>query len=253
MRRQLMTSALLFAVSQPLWAARPLTVDDVVPVDTGRFQLEVGSIYEKDSNAHHFDFPMVLSYGLVKDLQVGVGNGGQFDLRENAVGGREAACSFDDVVLTSKWNPVPQERFGVALALAGSVKIPTADCDHGFGSNGVDTDLTLIATRRWGERLGTHLNVGYTWNGAEVDLVHYGVAADYAVTSKLSLVAEVFADTPVDDGSGTRVMFNGGVRFACTPDFTLDAAAGVSLRGAETDIQVTVGFTWLFDIGKTKH
>jgi hypothetical protein len=240
-------AALIALIASSAWAARPLVVDDVAPVETGRFQLEAGANYVKDAPTHHFDLPLTLSYGLVKDLQVGVGSGGQFERREAETSGREAAGSFCDVVFASKWNPISQEPHGVALALAGGVKIPTAGCKHGFGNNRVDTDLTLIATRRWSERWGTHLNVGHTWIGTDVDMVHYGVAADLSLTAKLTLVAEVFANTPLNDGTGTSVLCNCGLRCACHADFTLDTAVGTCLCGNEPDLMVTVGFTWLFD------
>jgi hypothetical protein len=242
------TVTVMFLLVKTIEAARPLTIDDVVPAEKGRFMLEAGVNYVKDSDIHHWEVPATLSYGLVQDLQVGVGTGGQFERREDELGGYDTACSFNDVVLSAKWNPVPQERFGAALALAGGVKLPTADCDHQFGSGHVDCDLTLIATRRWGEKFGTHINFGYTSIGADVDVMHYGIAAEYALTDKLMPVFEVFVETPFNDGSSTSVFCSGGLRYAPSPDFVLDAAIGTNLRGNDPDLFVTVGFTWLFDL-----
>lgn len=232
------------------YGGRPLTVDDAFPVSPGTLEFDGGVGYVKDSSTHDFDFPMELTYGLVSNLDLSVSSGGVIEEREETVGRHQAVGGPADLVVGSKWNLLTQKQAGAAFALSGSVKFPTADHDRDLGSGKEDFDLTLIASRYWDQlgNLGTHVNVGYTWIGDDVDVLHYGLAGEYPLTDKLSVVAEVFANTPVKNSGATSVSVNGGGRFTCFDGLTLDAAVGAGLRDDAPDLTATFGVTWDFDL-----
>jgi hypothetical protein len=62
------------------------------------------------------------------------------------------------------------------------------------------------------------------------------------------LVGEIFGASRAAQGDKNEAAFQLGARYAVTPGFVLDAAAGRSLRSSGTSVQGTVGFTWTLDI-----
>ena len=206
--------------------------------------------YAKTSATHHFDFPLALTYGVVSNLEFGIGSGGVLEEREEALERTQAVGGFADFVLHTKWNPVKQDQHGASFTLADSVKLPTADHDRDLGTGQADFDVTLIASRYWDRlgNLGTHINAGYTWIGDDVDLVHYGIAVECPLPNRLCLVSEIFADTPVNDAHVTGIAINGGLRFLWFDGLTLDAAIGTGLRGDRPDLTATAGLTWDFSV-----
>ena len=109
------------------------------------------------------------------------------------------------------------------------MNLPAADEDKGLGSGAVDYDVTWAASKKLGERVGLHLNVGYTWVGdrdgeAVGDVVHYGLAADLQLTDSAQWVVEAFAEDERDGGADSVWMGNTGLRLAASDAITLDTS-----------------------------
>jgi putative salt-induced outer membrane protein YdiY len=113
-----------------------------------------------------------------------------------------------------------------------------------------DYDLTWIVSKSLGKKWNAHFNLGYTWVGGADDVLHYGVAADYQLTDRVQLVAEVFADTTADD---TAVQAGGGLRWQASEPVVLDAAVGAKLHGEAPDWTATVGLTWTLDFNRKER
>jgi len=237
-------------------AGRPLTIDDADPVDPGLFEAEAGAGYYHDSVCDHWDMPLGLTYGAVRDVEVGIGFGGQSERRDEWLQeNRKDHVHEDgigDLTLAAKWRFLDERTWLPRQALVPSVKLPTADDDKGLGSGETDYDLTWIASKALTDRLGAHLNAGYTWIG-EPDgedlgpVVHYGVAADYRLADPLQWVGELFAEDEIGHGGGIAVQYNTGFRLSLTDDIVLDLAAGSRLCGDGTpDFTATAGVTWTF-------
>lgn len=229
-------------------AGRPLVISDAGAVDKGVFQLEAGGNYFADSSDTSGDGSLTLSYGLVSNLEVGIGIGCQW-FHEH---GDDTDECLTDLGLGAKWMFASQDRCLLDHALAVAVVIPTADEDKGLGSGEVDLAITWIGTRQITEPWAANVNVGYTWTGDpddedRSDLLLYGVSTTYAITEKLEPVLEVFAETPTNaDGEWkTSVFINGGLRWLVSDVLTLDTAVGTTLSGAGPNVFATVGLTWL--------
>jgi hypothetical protein len=234
-------------------AGRPLVVDDAGAVAPGDFELELGLSLHGDGSVRHYDLPATLTYGLVPTLEIGLGFGGQYEEREELLGGWEDRCGVGDFFVGAKWNPLSEEQHWVSQALALTWKLPTAD--HDLGSGESDVDLTWIASKTLGEKSSAHLNVGYTWTGnpseeAIDDVLHCGVAAGWFAAERVECVAELFSDIPISDEEHATLVLNGGIRWAVLDRLILDAAAGAGLRGDAPDWMATVGCTWTFGIKK---
>ena len=91
---------------------------------------------------------------MVNTLEVGVGFGGLVEEREELLGERVTKSGLGDLVLGAKWNPIPEDRGWASHALAFTLKLPTADHHSGFGSGETDFDVTYLASKSLGPRLG---------------------------------------------------------------------------------------------------
>ncbi len=247
--------ALSLMTAGAAFAARPLTIDDADPVDTGRFEIEAGAVYGGDSDCDHWDFPVGLGYGVLPGLAVGVGFGGQFEERDEALESgakkRHRESGVGDLVINAKWQFLEECPLGARHALVPSVKFPTADEDKGLGSGETDYDLMWAASRAFGEKAGVHVNAGYSWIGEPDDekvhdVVHYGVALDYQLTDAVQWVGEVFAEKELTDGADTVVQYNTGFRWDVVEDLVLDVAGGSKIEGDAPDFTATAGLKWTF-------
>ena len=231
------------------FAARPLAVDDAGVVDVGQFELEIGARIVHDSACDALEVPVGLTAGVLPNVAVGIGFGGQFEERLH-VAGKEHENGLGDLVVGSKWAFLSETNGLPAQSIVFSVKFPTADDDKGLGSGEIDYDLTWIVSKRMTETVGLHVNVGYTWVGepageAVADIAHYGVAMDVQLNETGQWVGEVFAEKELRGSTQTIVQYNMGFRWAASDALTVDVAAGSSLYGDDApDFTATIGLTW---------
>ena len=253
----------MLCAAEMAWAGRPLAVDDADPVDPGVFEFEAGVGYVRDTDYHHWDFPVGLTYGLVPSVEAGIGFGGQFEERLERID--EEGCTKDvnesgtgDLVLGAKWQFLGESPCCPRQALVGAVKFPTADEDKGLGSGKTDYDLTWVASKSLSDKFAAHANAGYSWigqpDGEDVDdVLHYGLALDYQLTEQLQCVGEVFAERELGKGADTVVLYNIGLRWCPCAALTLDVAGGSRLRGGAEDFATTAGLTWTFGPVATRN
>ena len=254
----LVAAAVLAASSA--FAARPLVIDDADPLDFMKFKAEGGAYYEKDSGCKHWDFPFGAAAGIFPSVELGIGLGGQFEERTeiDETIGRECTTSengIGDLVIAAKWQFLKETTWLPRQAIVPIVKFPTSDKDKGLGSGKTDYDLTWIASKSLCEKMGAHINLGYSWIGEPADedvgdILHYGLALDYQLLDPLQWVGEVFAEKELISGADTAVMFNTGLRLTPGEGLTFDIAAGACLAGDAPDLIATAGLTWEFGFAK---
>ena len=247
---------LVFLIPASAWAGRPLLIDDAEPVGWKQFELEGGVAYLHEDDTKHWDFPLALTYGLLEGTEFGVGFGGQSEERLEIAEDEEASeqvseSGIGDLMLAAKTKLLDERTWLPGQAISGSVKFPTADEDRGMGSGKTDVDLTWIATKTLGDKVNMHVNGGYTWvgepEGEDVgNIIHYGVALDYAFAEPLQWVGEVFAEREMQDGTDTIWAANTGFRWAAYEELVLDVALGWGLSNDAPEFQATAGFTWAF-------
>ena len=233
------------------FATLPLTIDEADTQDPGTFQIEAGSSYETDSECHHYDFPVALTYGVMPRWDIAAGFGGQLEqrTRHEHEGEDRRASGLADLNLATKWMFLKESTYLPRQTVCPSVTLPTADDKKGLGSGETDYDLTWMASKSIGERFGVHLNVGYSWlgdpSGEDVgDLVHGGLAADYKLTDSLQCIGEVFGEEELEEHE-TAWQFRTGFRWEVAEDFMLVAAAGSRLSGDAPDFTATAGLIWI--------
>ena len=232
-------------------AGRPLNMNDIEPVEAGKWQVETGGAYRHDSGCDHFDYPVTLAYGVVKDFDFGVGFGGQFEERTEPVGTKCSADGLGDLIVYPRWKFLDQSRLLPGQAVSFTVKFPTADHDEELGSGATDYDLTWIASEKIGERFQIDVNVGYSWIGKPQDedaanLCHYGVALEYQLFEPVQWVGEVFAQRGMTTGAETTIQCNTGFRYAVCDGLSFDMAVGSGISGDVPDFTGMAGLTWVF-------
>ena len=263
MRKQTRAGFLVAAavlMASGAFAARPLIIDDADPLEFKDFEIEGGGWYEKDSGCKHWDFPFGAAVGALPSLELGAGFGGQCEERteideENGEECTRSESGIGDLILVAKWQFWGESTWIPRQAIVPAVKFPTSNKDKGLGSGKTDYDLTWIASKSLCEKMGAHINLGYSWIGEPADedvgdILHYGLALDYRLLDPLQWVGEVFAENELRSGIDTVVMFNTGLRLIVIDGLTFDVAAGACLAGDAPDLIATAGLTWEFGFAK---
>lgn len=234
------------------YATLPLSIDEADTQDTGMFQLEAGVGYERDAQCHHCDFPLALTYGVMPQWDIAAAFGGQLEqrTRHQHEGEGRRVSDLADLNLATKWMYLTESTYLPRQTLCPSVTLPTADDSNGLGSGETDYDLTWMASKSFGENMGLHLNIGYSWLGETPDedmgsLLHYGVAVDYQLLESLQLIGEVFGEQELEDYESS-LMVNTGFRWEVLDDFLLVASAGSRIFGDAPDFTATLGLIWVF-------
>lgn len=255
-----LTTAWVLCTAEVSLAARPLIIDDADPLEFKQFKVEGGAYYAKDSGCKHRDFPFGVAAGVFHGLEIGAGFGGQFEERTEIEehSGEECTTSesgIGDLTLVAKWRFLGESPWLPRQAIVPTVKFPTSDKDKGLGSGKTDYDLTWIASKSLGKKMGVHINVGYAWLGEPTDeevgdILHYGVALDYRIINPLQWVGEVYTDKELRSGTDNVVMFNTGLRWNPVDTLVVDCAAGSRLSGDAPDFTAMAGLTWEFGFAK---
>ncbi|HXH11715.1 MAG TPA: transporter [Alphaproteobacteria bacterium] len=255
-----MAAMAVLAVAVQAHAGRPLVVDDADPVERGRVEVEFGIEVETDANAKTWAAPLTIASGITEWIEVGIGTTALYVNDEEASPQRVAGIG--DVVIAAKAR-LPILPFGIKLALAPFLKIPTADEDRGLGTGELDGGGLLILTREFTDTQKLHFNAGYTVVGDVPeqrlkDVLFVGIASETSVPGlaeeRFQVVAEFFATTEEEaDGRGD-IQGRLGVRYGLIEDLVLDAAIGRSLTAhPAVEFFATAGLTWTFDVPGTRR
>jgi hypothetical protein len=139
------------------------------------------------------------------------------------------------------------------LALAGEVKLPTAESRQ-IGTDQTDYTAYLIASRRLG-RLDLHGNVGHTFLGKPAgirlrNVVDFGLAAVRSLSRRLDLYGEVLGNTsaspegsetgPTAEVSGGELVGSLGFRWRIQRELDLSLGMSYDNTGA---VLLRPGFT----------
>jgi hypothetical protein len=239
-----------------VFAGRPLAVNDTEPVENGMWQIEASGDYWKDSSQKHADIPFTLDYGLLPDVDLTIGFGGQYN-REKTDGATCCEHGCSDLYVYPRWKFLDQSDFLPSQAVSFTVKFPTASCNRGLGSGGNDYNLTWIASEKIGKDWQVDANIGYSWIGAHADadvdgrnLILYGVALEYQLSESVQWVGEAFAQREMGSDGETTAQYDSGFRWSACENLTFDIAAGSKICGEAPDFYATAGLTWVFGLEK---
>ncbi|HEX2639005.1 MAG TPA: transporter, partial [Pyrinomonadaceae bacterium] len=150
-------------------AQQPFVTDDADVTNTGHFHVELGNEFDRLQPtslpiSYQDGARATLSYGLVKNLEVGVS--GQFLVLESraephAIGG------VGDTSFTVKYKVMSEREDSrrPALAISGYIQLPTGSAARALGSGKTDLGVNGIVQKKVGEKNVVHLNAGYLFAG----------------------------------------------------------------------------------------
>ncbi len=229
-----------------------MVVDDAPTVEHRHLEIEFGvSGKRQQPGQREYGLPAIgLAYGILPDFEMGM-TVRRVDRTGN---GEPHAHGFEDIHLTAKYNFIEEQPIFPALAVDIDIKVPTASRSKGLSNGKPEESFRAIITKTFGS-VSAHLNLGYTLvhNPQREKLknrIFGGAATEWAFRDDYTLVAEVFGASRPARNETNEVEFQLGLKYALRPFLTFDAAVGRSLRDTGTDVQGTVGVTWLYDLTK---
>ena len=176
-------------------AGLPLETETARLLKAGALKVESSVEYQTSPEGFEVDVPLAFEYGITDYLELLVEPTVFSNIRPEI--GRKVH-GVGDLEITLSWLFFEERPLIPALALAGEVKVPTAS-DVAIGTGETDYSPFLIASKRFG-KWDTHLNFGYAILGEPPgvslnDIFTYAAAAEYHVTPRWDLVAEVVGNT----------------------------------------------------------
>lgn len=216
---------------------RPSLSTSAWTVPRGLFELEAGAGFSEGAAG----LPLFGKYGLTDALELEAG----IDAVRWVDGPGDGETSIGDLLLGARWR-IPGKRSRVRFAVAGLLKLPTAD--DAAGSGEVDVSVAGIASIPLDHGLGLDVNLVWTAIGREVGGTLGQGQAIVAVGIPIrgrwsSFVEAAYQRTAGQDDGG---FFDAGVAYAATPRAVFDVAAGVGWSAGYPDWSATVGWTVLF-------
>jgi hypothetical protein len=239
-------SLVLFFHVPHLFAARPLTTDDAWTVERGQFQLELGfDATRQDNHDRELGPSLTLSYGLSDRMDLGVGSGYLFihpteDKKKNGL---------SDTEVKLKYRLMDERDLRPALAVTGTLKIPTASESKGLGSGQTDFGMNAIVTKNLGKRFALHLNLGYTFIGEDkvYNELNYCIGTQVILSQRWAMVGEIVGANNLNGRKGDDPLY--GLIGACcliTDKMIWDAGLEIGMGKAAPDFRFTTGITYLF-------
>ncbi|MBI1892881.1 MAG: transporter, partial [Candidatus Rokubacteria bacterium] len=177
-------------------------------LEAGQFSVGLGYLGDEavcQQTAGYADFNtffLPLAYGVTDRLMVGV------DIpysRQESDRSHADERGLDDINVGITYRLLDEGVGRPALGVVGFAALPTADKDKGLGTEKLDAGFKLILSKSLLPRLVGHVNVGYTFVGESSEFkrrneVTGGVGVEYAITPRLSALAEVVGNTNREDG-----------------------------------------------------
>ena len=230
--------SLILAVVGPAAAGPPYLSDDPEPTDPGHWE-----IYNFATGAHGAPglagaAGLDLNYGGAKDLQLTMVLPVGFD----DAGSRGLAAlhgGFGDVELAAKYRFTHQAPGGWLPDLSAFPRLYAPTGDRRFGSSHVGLLLPVWAQKDFGAWSmfgggGYQINPG----AGRLNFWQGGVALARALTPRLQLGAEVFAQGDDAPGDGGYVTTNFGVVYRLVEHWSLLASAGPSWNHRAADGEI---------------
>ena len=195
----------LSSLALPALAGQPLETETARLPAKGQGSAEFGLEYLTGKDGRELIAPILIRYGITDRLQLTL-EPVPYRAINPKVGRSLHGIGDTEVILTYMLAHETAQR--PALALAGEVKFPTAKSPS-QGTGVADYRMFGIASKRVG-RFDLHANAGFTIvgepKGAKLsNIVDYAVAAEYALTPRSTLMAEVFGESPVGKSSTLSV------------------------------------------------
>ena len=253
MRRSGPALTLTFTLALLLFVTSNRTARAAAPLETetarfpmrGVFEAEGSLEVQRSKDGRESALPLAFEYALANRLTLMAEPVPFTRIRPTDAAG---ARGPGDLEVTLSGLLLPETLHRPALAIAGEVKIPTAESPL-IGSDQLDYSGYAIASKRFG-RFDTHANLGFTIVGHPAGVpvsntLNYALAGEYSINAAWTIVGEVLGNTAaLAEGSssnestvapeiwGGETIAMLGTRWTCTPRLTASFGLTVDNAGA---------------------
>ena len=222
-------------------AGPPFVTDDPEPPPPGGWEINVPFILERTPGKTEMDAPLFdLNYGL-PDIQLKL----EFPIEIVNEDSNGMQASPGDSLIGVKWRFFNNERSQVQFGIYPQLLLPTGDHARGLGDGGSAFVFPLLAQRNW-EKWTLYANVGYWWQtGAEMrDYFYAGAVIEREINERLTLGAELFANSPKERGGRSELAFNVGGTWRLNEHLNLLFSGGRDIVG-DTTAMAYIGLQFL--------
>jgi outer membrane putative beta-barrel porin/alpha-amylase len=197
-----LTLLTLAAPAVPARAGAPLETETARFPPRGVFEAEAALEVQQSSDGRESALPLAFEYGLTDRLTLMAEPVPFTRIHPKSAPG---ATGIGDLEVTLSSLLLPESHRRPAFALAGEVKVPTAESML-IGSDQYDYAGYLIASKRLG-KLDAHANLGYTVVGhptgvAVENTFNYALAGEFSLAPRWTLVGEFLGNTAAVSGEG---------------------------------------------------
>ena len=147
--------------------------------------------------------------------------------------GTEAGAG--DLLIGVKWRFFNNEKSQLQIGMYPQLLLPTGDDSHRLGEGRAAFVLPLVAQKSW-DKWTLYGNVGFWWQTAAEtrNYVYAGAVLEREINERLTLAAELFANSPKERGGRSDVAFNIGGAWKLSRHLNMLFAGGRDIVGDTT-------------------
>jgi hypothetical protein len=189
-------------------AGPPFRTDDPEPVPYRRWEVYVASQWERNRDDTGATAPhLEVNYGAYPDLQLHIIAPLVYENPE----GESAQYGYGDTEFGFKYRMMHETKMQPQVGIFPLIEIPTGDEDRGLGNGKAQVFIPLWLQKSWGPWT-SYGGAGYWINPGTGNKNWWfiGWQAQRKLTDLLTLGAEVFHQTPSEEGEDSHTGFNVG-------------------------------------------
>jgi len=218
-------------------AERPHVTEDLGITEPGKFELEIGSLFEDVGGNHKvFINEFVLITGIYDRIELNINVPLQF---YDSFSGHEG---LSDVHLLIKSRFIDEGDANPALGAVFEVSIPSGDDEKNLGTGHTDHSVKIIAEKQIG-KFNFDINGGYTFIKEGVDRFFYAASAHYGLFDRFHIVSEFAGEADHKGKNEDPLFIMGGFQTHFTCDTFLDMGMRFGLTKDSPDYTLVVGLT----------
>ncbi len=210
-------------------AAPPIITDDPGTPGDKKWEINVGVTLDKRNDERRYETPAFdLNYGIGDRIQLNYSV--SWIVLERKDEGAKNGLSNSEVAI--KWRFLDQDKRGIDMSVYPRLIFnnPTSSADRGLADKGATFRLPVQMEKKVGI-ITVNTEIGHDFRQRGGDEWIYGLALKYAEIEGLEVLAEIFG-TANSSFKRHETVFNAGVRYDFTANYTLLASAGRSFHGA---------------------
>jgi len=228
----------IMASAQQIQTDRPDETEGPNTVAKHRLQVESGFSFEREEEEKTFEIPKVmLRYGLFKNTELRLESAFKITHEES-----EKQYGIEPFVIGIKYHFLDHKGALPDAGILGSVSIPWL-ADNAYQEPKYSPEIRMLAQHELSKSTHLSYNLGIHWMPIALQPEYiYTIAADYAVTKKIKVVAETYGFTqPHHHAQNTADV---AVLFLVNKDLQLDLITGSGIMHSFSDKFVELGLSF---------